>query len=258
MSSGFTRVALVTGAAQGMGLAIALRLAEDGLDVAVNDITSKSEALQQAVSQIEAKGRRAVAVSGDISSEADVKAMVDRAVDALGGLDVMVANAGIAVMAGLLETTVEDWDRIFSINARGAMLCYKYAALQMIKQGRGGRIIGASSTSGKLASINLCAYSAAKSVVRSLTQAAAQELQPYNITVNAYAPGLVNTPMVQHPDDVKNGGPVSTATKTFGLPEGTKVMDPGVIANLVSYLVHPKTDFMTGQTIAVDSGRTMD
>ncbi|EMD34720.1 hypothetical protein CERSUDRAFT_116912 [Gelatoporia subvermispora B] len=253
-----TRVALVTGAAQGLGLAIALRLADDGLDIAVNDVPPKSEVLKQIVTQIEAKGRRAIVITGDVSSEENVKTMIDQAVVALGSLDVMVANAGILVSMSLLETTVEDWDHIFSINARGVMLCYKYAALQMIKQGRGGRIIGASSSAGKLAAINMCGYSAVKAVVRSLTQAAAQELQPYNITVNAYAPGLVNTPMVQHPDDAINGGPVSTAAKTFGLPKGTKIMEPDVVANLVSYFVQADADFMTGQTIAIDSGRTMD
>ncbi|OCH91273.1 NAD-P-binding protein [Obba rivulosa] len=258
MSISPTRIALVTGAAQGLGLAIALQLADDGLDVAVNDLAPKSEALHQVVSQIEAKGRRSFAVTADVSSEEEVKSMVTQVVDTLGSLDVMVANAGIVSMTGILETTVEDWDRVFSINARGVLLCYKYAALQMIKQGHGGRIIGACSSAGKRAALNLCAYSASKFAVRSLTQSAAQELQPYNITVNAYAPGVVDTALVWHPDDSINGGPGSTAIKAFGLPPGTQAMGSDKVANLVSYFAHPQSDYITGQAVAVDSGRTMD
>ncbi|EMD34711.1 hypothetical protein CERSUDRAFT_54929 [Gelatoporia subvermispora B] len=190
-----SRVALVTGAAQGLGHAIAMRLAEDGLDVAVNDIASKSEDLKKVVAEIEAKGRRSIAVTGDVSSEAEVKAMVEQVAKELGGLDVMVANAGVGSIGPLVETTAEEFDRVMAINARGVMLQYKYAALQMIQQGRGGRIIGACSSAGKKANIGLCAYSAAKFAVRGLTQNAAQELAPYGITVNAYAPAVIATAM---------------------------------------------------------------
>ncbi|KAI0929116.1 hypothetical protein AcV5_006468 [Taiwanofungus camphoratus] len=173
-----TRVAIVTGAAQGLGSSIALRLADDGLDVAVNDIGSKTDQLQQIVTQIQAKGRRALAVPADVSRDADVQAMVAKVVEGLGGLDVMVANAGIVLFKSILDTQLEEWDRMMLINVRGVMLCYKYAAVQMIKQGRGGRIIGASSVAGKTGVLNLSAYCASKFAVRGITQSAGKPLAP--------------------------------------------------------------------------------
>jgi len=252
------RVALVTGAAQGLGLAIALRLADDGLDVAVNDIASKSEDLKKVVADIEAKGRRSIAVTADVSSEEEVKAMVEKVAKELGSLDVMVANAGIGSLKPLVETTAEEFDRVMAINARGVMLSYKYAALQMIQQGRGGRIIGACSSAGKKANIGLCAYSAAKFAVRGLTQNAAQELAPFGITVNAYAPAVIATPMTMHPDDAVNGGPGSTAMQLFGFPAGTPAISPEAVTSLVSYFVRPEVANVSGQSIALDSGRTFD
>lgn len=159
------RVALVTGAAQGIGEAIALQLAQDGLDVAINDVPDKEAQLAKVAQAIESKGRRAVVVCGDVSLEPDVASMVSRTVADLGGLDVvckvtvpvptpvvipgtdtsnwsqMVANAGIAHLGSITEHSVEDWDRVLSVNARGPFLCVKHAARQMVAQGRGGRII---------------------------------------------------------------------------------------------------------------------
>ncbi|OCH91281.1 NAD-P-binding protein [Obba rivulosa] len=253
-----TRVALVSGAAQGLGLAIALRLAEDGLDVAVNDIASKSEELKKVVADIEAKGRRSIAVTADVSSEEEVKAMVEKVAKELGGLDVMVANAGVGSIKPLVETTAEEFDRVMAINARGVMLQYKYAALQMVQQGRGGRIIGACSSAGKRANLGLCAYSAAKFAVRGLTQNAAQELAPYGITVNAYAPAVIATPMTMHPDDAVNGGPGSTAMGLFGFPPGTPAIGIEAVTSLVSYFISPAAAHLSGQSIALDAGRTFD
>ncbi|KZT10216.1 NAD(P)-binding protein [Laetiporus sulphureus 93-53] len=134
------RIALVTGASRGIGRSIALRLADDGLDIAVNDRPSEQPQLHGVVSEIEAKGRRAVAVCADVAEESEVKDMLARTAEYMGGIDVMVANAGIAFPRSLLELSVQEWDQIMSVNLRGVMLSYKYAALQMIKQGRGGRI----------------------------------------------------------------------------------------------------------------------
>ncbi len=167
------RVAIVTGAAQGIGEAIALRLADDGIDVVLNDLPRKSDQLDGVVKAIQAKGRRAAAVLGDATVEADVIALVDTAVKEFGGLDIvrraplhsnlvlqvscvrtdgphalvplfqMIANAGTVGVRPLVDMTVEDWDRVMGINVRSVMLAYKHAARQMIKQGRGGRIVGA-------------------------------------------------------------------------------------------------------------------
>ncbi|KAK0193188.1 hypothetical protein F5146DRAFT_1029497 [Armillaria mellea] len=190
-------VAVVTGAAQGIGKAIALRLADDGFDVAVNDIPldGKITKLQEVQAEIIQKGRRCGVFTGDISKEEDVKRMVEGVVSTLGGLDVMVANAGVCPTASVLDYTVEQWDRAFAINARGTFLCYQYAAKQMIKQGRGGRIIGSSSSAGKQGVRMMSLYSSTKSAIRGLTQGAALDLGKFGITVNAYAPGAVDTEM---------------------------------------------------------------
>ncbi|KAJ7444597.1 hypothetical protein B0H11DRAFT_1747351 [Mycena galericulata] len=186
-------IALVTGAAQGLGKAIALRLADDGFDVAVNDIPSNATNLSQVRNDIQAKGRASSVHIADVSVEDQVKKMFKEVAATHGGLDVMVANAGVALWRSIVDTTVEEWDRVMTINGRGTFLCYKYAGMQMASQGRGGRIIGASSLAGKTGAPRLGAYCASKFAVRGLTQAAALEFGRHNITVNAYAPGAIDS-----------------------------------------------------------------
>jgi meso-butanediol dehydrogenase / (S,S)-butanediol dehydrogenase / diacetyl reductase len=128
-----TRVALVTGAARGIGRAIALRLASDGLDVAVCDLETMADQLNSVVEEIRKASRRTLALNTDVSDAAAVNAMVSRVADELGHLDVMVADAGIAQVLPLLELTPEDWDRIMAVNVRGVFLCYQAAAKQMIR-----------------------------------------------------------------------------------------------------------------------------
>ncbi|KAH9914832.1 short chain oxidoreductase [Fomitopsis serialis] len=245
-----TRIAIVTGAAQGIGEAVALRLAVDGLDVVVSDLPAKREQLASLVKRIETTGRRAMAVEADVSEEQDVIALIDKTAEAFGGLDVMVANAGICMFKPMFDSTpsVDDLNTILSINVRGVMLCYKHAAMQMVKQDRGGRIIGASSGAAKKAIPNMAAYSASKYAVRGLTQACAAEWRKHKITVNTYAPGSILTPMVLHPDDEKNGGPASTAKLATGLPLDTPDAEPVVIADFVSYLIRPESYHITGRT----------
>ncbi|KAI0747028.1 NAD(P)-binding protein [Daedaleopsis nitida] len=239
-------IAIVTGAAQGIGEAIALRLAEDGYDVAVNDLPSSADKIASVVSAIQAKGRKAIAIPGDVSVEADVAGMVQKTVELLGGLDVMVANAGILKVHSVFEITVEDWDRVMAVNTRSVMLCYKHAGRHMVKQGRGGRLIGACSTAGKTGLGFLPAYSASKFAVRGLTQAAALELAEHQITVNCYAPGAIATGMT-----------LADGEKIVGLRQ-TAVAHPAVIAGLVSYLAKPEAHFVTGQTINVNGGSVVD
>ncbi|PPQ68553.1 hypothetical protein CVT26_003362 [Gymnopilus dilepis] len=182
-------VALVTGASRGIGRAIALRLAQDGFDVAINDLPSQQAALEEVQAGISQLGKRSAIFLGDVSVEKEVEQLISAVASQLGSLDVMVANAGICIPKPFLDTTAEDIRRLLSINVEGLFFCYKHAGLQMIKQGKGGRIIGASSMAGKQAVKFLGAYSASKFAVRGLTQAAAIELAKHNITVNAYAPG---------------------------------------------------------------------
>ncbi|KAJ7677893.1 acetoin reductase family protein [Mycena polygramma] len=247
-------VALVTGAAQGIGRGIALRLAEDGFDVAVNDLPSNSEELDTLVDEIKNMGRASSKYIADVSQDEQVKEMVEQVVKQHGSLDVMVANAGIRGPEGaFVEVSTEEWDRVMSINARGPFLCYKYAGMQMIKQGRGGRIIGASSFAGKRGIGPLAAYSAAKFAVRGITQAAALEFGSHGITVNAYAPGAIDTPMMiggrdraERLNEVQQMSPL----KRVGLPAD--------IASLVSFLASKESQFITGQTISIDGGLFFD
>ncbi|KAJ6551119.1 acetoin reductase family protein [Mycena capillaripes] len=247
-------IALVTGAAQGIGRGIALRLAEDGFDIAVNDVSSNSEKLETLIDEIQKKGRISSKHIADVSQDEEVKTMVEEVVKQHEGLDVMVANAAILGPEGpFIEVSAEQWDRVMSVNARGPFLCYKYAGIQMTKQGRGGRIIGASSYAGKQGVGLLAAYTASKFAVRGLTQAAAMEFGTHGITVNAYAPGAVDTPMMigstdrtERLNQVKEMSPL----KQVGLPAD--------IAGLVSFLVSKESQFITGQTISINGGLFFD
>ncbi|KAF7377403.1 hypothetical protein MSAN_00161900 [Mycena sanguinolenta] len=233
-------VVLVTGAAQGIGRSIALRLADDGFDVAVNDISNNSEKLDALVSEIQEKGGASSKYVADVSQDEQVKTMVDDVVTRHGSLDVMVANAGITgIVAPLTEISADEWDKAMNVNARGTFLCYKYAGIQMIKQGRGGRIIGASSTAGKQGFATHGSYCASKFAVRGLTQAAALEFGPHGITVNAYAPGVIDTPILGAArDTIVEHYTKTSALKKIGVPED--------ISALVSFLVSKEAQFITG------------
>lgn len=256
--SEYQRVAIVTGAAQGIGRAIALRLADDGIDVALNDIPGNVDNVARVAEEIRAKGRRALTIPGDVSVEEDVKALIDRTTTALGGVDIMVANAGVAPTSSLVEMNVETWDHTIAVNLRGTMLCYKYAALQMIKQKRGGRILGASSLCGKRGAQQLSAYCATKFGIRGITQSLALELAEHNITVNAYCPGVITSAMTTLETDTSYGGrPGATVKAILGIPLDSPEVGPDVIASVVSYLVKPEAHFITGQSIDVNGGAYM-
>ncbi|TFK50485.1 NAD-binding protein [Heliocybe sulcata] len=258
-----TKVAIVTGAAQGIGQGIARRLAADGFQIMLNDLPSRLDDLSSLSRGLQSELDCSVeVVTGDVSKEDEVKQLVDIAVEKFGGLDAMVANAGITVNKPILETSADEWNRLMNINARGTFFCYKYSAEQMIKQGRGGRIVGACSIAGKKGIADAAAYSASKFAVRGLTQSAALEWGKYGITVNAYAPGPINTPFLGTWDTYhtsKSGAAKgswaesqkeTTATGTLGTPED--------IAALVSYLVSDDAKFITGQSIIIDGGAVFD
>ncbi|KAG8685769.1 hypothetical protein FRC11_010107 [Ceratobasidium sp. 423] len=245
------RVAIVTGAAQGIGRAIALKLAADGVDVVVADIPPKQEACEQVVKEIEAIGRKGLAVTGDVSKEPDVQAIVQKTVEVLGGLDIMVANAGINKTSSILDLTDKHLDTIVDVNVKGVLYCYRAAAVQMIKQGRGGRIIGASSRAGVIGEINNAAYAVSKFAVRAITQTAAIEWGQYNITVNTYAPGIAHTEMLTStlaptPENLDKIIPANAPIRRIGTPEE--------IAAVVCFLASPGASYVTGQTIGVNGG----
>ncbi|TFK63292.1 acetoin reductase family protein [Pluteus cervinus] len=246
--STLTRVALVTGAAQGIGRAISLRLAKDGFNVAVSDLPRSRSQLESLTQEIKGKGRQSTWVLADVTSEPDVKSLVEKVAGDLGSLDVFVANAGVCKAQSFLDTSVDDWENIFKVNGRGAFLSYKYAAQQMVAQGKGGRIIGASSVAGKRGEPFLAAYSASKFAVRGLTQAAALELGQYGITVNAYAPGAIDTPMLEGISSIAGTKDEFYAheAKNTVLNRVGHVDD---IAGLVSYLASPDASWVTGKEV---------
>ncbi|KAF8524299.1 short chain oxidoreductase [Hysterangium stoloniferum] len=233
------RVAIVTGAAQGIGKAIALRLARDGLNVVLNDLPSGEEGLRDVLTSISTTSTaKGLVVSGDMSVEKDVQGLVDTCVSHFGGVDVMVANAGICKTGPIVSVSTEDWDKIHALNVRGAFLAYRCAAIQMIKQGRGGRIIGASSVAGKQGFPEWGTYSASKFAVKGLTQSVAQELRKHNITVNAYAPGIIQTSICTEREDYRE--------QDYERPRGKEMLPPEDVAGLVSYLASDDAKFITG------------
>ncbi|KIK54410.1 hypothetical protein GYMLUDRAFT_232112 [Collybiopsis luxurians FD-317 M1] len=253
-SKGF---AFITGSAQGIGKAIALRLAKDGFDIAINDIPSKNAQLKDVEKEIQVLGRKTGIFAGDVSNEESVKGMIEGAVKHFGSnLDVFVANAGIVTGKTIIDTPVEEWDKAMTINGRGTFLCYKYAAVQMISQGGGGRIIGASSVSGKRGRPRGIAYCGTKFAIRGMTQVAALDLAKYGITVNAYAPGPTETSMITEllADDTDGS---KHAEYLKNIPLG-RAGQPNDVANLVSYLASKDSGYITGQTISINGGIYFD
>ncbi|OQE45106.1 hypothetical protein PENCOP_c002G05176 [Penicillium coprophilum] len=239
--------AIVTGASQGIGRAISLRLADDGFDVAVNDIAARHSELQSLKAEIESKGRSSVAVVGDVSIEEDVNQLVEVTVEALGHLAVMVANAGIILTKRVMDLTIDEWDRVQAVNVKGVLLCYRAAGRQMIAQGNGGKIIGACSISGYRPQPTAIAYSVSKWAVRGLTQATAIEFAPHGINM-----------WDQIDDNFSN---------VHGVPKGhafeqavqsrsamKKPQTPEDIAGCVSFLASKDSGMITGQSIIIDGG----
>jgi len=252
------RTALVTGACRGIGRGIAFRLSQDGFTVVINDLPSQKSQLEEVQAHINQRGGKALTLLADVSVESEVIQMNQSVVEQTGGLDVMVANAGICIpSASFLDTTLEDFQRTFTVNTQSTFLCYKYAAKQMVTQGRGGRIIGASSLAGKTAFPLLAAYGTSKFAIRGLTQNAALDLGKYGITVNAYAPGPVDTAMM---DGLSKGAKQLKTPEEFAQfqtmitsPVG-RGGTPEDIASLVSYLASKDSFMVTGQTISINGG----
>jgi meso-butanediol dehydrogenase/(S,S)-butanediol dehydrogenase/diacetyl reductase len=251
--------AIVTGAGRGIGRGIALRLARDGHVVAVNDINKAGA--ESVTAEITAAGGRAVTVPADVTDRAAVFAMVDRVAAELGSVDVMVANAGVAQVKTILELTPEDLERVFAVNVFGVVYCMQAAAEQMKRQGAGGKIINAASIAAHAGFDLLGHYSATKFAVRALTQAAAKELAPDKITVNAYCPGIVGTDMWDLIDEqmgARNGKAKGANLAQYSqLIALGRVQTPDDVAGFVSYLAGPDSDYMTGQSVMIDGGIVM-
>jgi meso-butanediol dehydrogenase/(S,S)-butanediol dehydrogenase/diacetyl reductase len=247
----------VTGAARGIGKAIAERLVADGFGVSLADLPSLKDQLDTVV--VDLGGPEAALGLGiDVTDLDSVEEAVAAHVRHFGGLDVMVANAGIALTAPLLETTAEQWQLTMDTNVKGVFHCYQSAARQMIAQGRGGRLIGAASVASHRGGKWQAAYSASKFAVRGMSQSVAQELAPHQITVNVYSPGVVHTPMWEGIDAEmtrRRGTELGSemAGMVAGIPLG-RLETPTDVAGVVSFLASPDANYITGQSIVVDGG----
>jgi meso-butanediol dehydrogenase/(S,S)-butanediol dehydrogenase/diacetyl reductase len=251
------RSALVTGAAGGIGRAIAERLVADGFGVSVADLSSSADQLEALVASLGGPDI-ALGLLIDVTEAASVEAAVAAHVGHFGGLDVMVANAGIAVTAPLLEITAKQWQLTMDVNVKGVLHCYQSAARQMITQGRGGRLIGAASVAAHRGGKWQSAYSASKFAVRGMSQSVAQELAEHQITVNVYSPGVVQTPMWEGIDaemSRRRGTQLGSemAGMVAGIPLG-RLEVPTDVAGVVAFLASPEAAYITGQSIVVDGG----
>lgn len=250
------KVAFVTGAAQGIGEAIALRLAEDGFSVAVADLNLA--AAESVAQQVRGLGRESYAVSVDVADRESVFAAVEDAAARLGGLDVMINNAGIAPIMPIEAIDVATYRKTFDINVGGVLWGIQAAVKVFRSLGHGGKIISASSQAGQVGNPELAVYSGSKFAVRGITQTAARDLAKYGITVNAYCPGIVNTPMMQRvAKDLadNNGQPVEWGMEQFAknITLG-RVSEARDVAACVSFLAGPDSDYMTGQAVIIDGG----
>lgn len=242
------KAALVTGASRGIGREIALELARQGANVAVNFSGSEAKA-NEVVDEIKALGREAYAVKCDVSNSGEVAEMVKGTIDHFGKLDILVNNAGITKDNLLMRMKEEEWDDVININLKGVFLCTKAVTRQMMKQ-RVGRIINIASVVGVSGNPGQANYVAAKAGVIGLTKTSAKELASRNITVNAIAPGFITTDMTDKlPEEVK-----TEMLKQIPL---ARLGEPKDIAKMTAFIASDDSSYITGQTLHINGGMVM-
>ena len=243
-----TRVALVTGAARGIGKTIALALAQPDLMLYINDVTPL-EAAAETIREVEARGARAAYRQFNVAVLPEVEQAVEDIIKESGRLDILVNNAGITRDGLLVRMKEEDWDQVLAVNLKGAFNCLKAAAKPMIKQ-RFGRIINISSIVGIMGNAGQANYVASKAGLVGLTKSAARELASRNITVNAVAPGFIETAMTQNlPEKVREAMLAQIPLNRFGTPEE--------VAHAVAFLASDQAAYITGQVMHVNGGMLM-
>jgi 3-oxoacyl-[acyl-carrier protein] reductase len=241
------RCAVVTGGGRGIGKAICLRLARLGADVAAVDIL-ESEA-EGTAAEVRALGRKALAVACDVSSSAEVQAMFAKVVESLGGVHIVVNNAGITRDNLMMRMSDEDWKKVIDVNLSGAFNCCREASKYFIRQ-RFGRVVNVSSVVGLMGNAGQANYSASKAGIIGLTKSVAKELATRGVTANAVAPGYIDTEMTRAISE-------QARSKLVSLIPVARLGGVDDVANVVAFLVSDDAEYITGQVINVDGGMLM-
>jgi len=236
--------AIVTGAARGIGKAIALRLAKEGLNVVVSDVLLESA--QQVAEEIQEIGAKSFAIKTDVSKTSDVERLVKTTVEEFGSVDFLINNAGVTRDNLAVRMSENEWDMVLDINLKGTFICSQFAAKEMIKR-RFGRIVNLASISGILGTAGQANYSSSKAGIIAFTKSLARELGKRNICVNAIAPGFVLTEMTENlSDKIKDDYITNIPLKRAGTPDD--------IAEVVRFLISPSASYITGTVINVSGG----
>ena len=242
------KVAIITGAARGIGFACAKVFADEGAKVVLGDVLT--DLGPKAAAAIDPSGQRAAFVKCDVTSAADVQGLIDTAVKTFGGVDICIANAGINVVKDFLDLTLDDWNKVIAVNLTGVFLTAQAAAKQMAKQGRGGAIINMSSCNAVMAIPTIAPYAASKGGINQLTRAMSISLATRNIRVNAIGPGSIATDMVKQvatDPKIRHAQMARTPLGRYGEPEE--------VARVALFLATEDSSYITGQTIYPDGGR---
>jgi 3-oxoacyl-[acyl-carrier protein] reductase len=240
------KVAVVTGSARGIGKAIALKLAEVGADVVVNDIAAAAEALESTANEIRALNRKALAVTADVSSSPDVARLIETTVAKMGRIDILVNNAGVTRDQLIMRMTDDDWDTVLNIDLKSAFLCTRAVLRYMMKQ-RWGRIVSISSVVGIGGNASQANYASAKAGIIGLTKTIAKEMSSRGITANAIAPGFIETKMTEALDEKHRQALLER------IPVGS-IGTPRDVAEAVAFLASEEAKYITGQVLGVDGG----
>jgi len=241
------KVALVTGGARGIGKAIAMVSAQAGADIVVADVNLAQA--EETAKEIEALGRKALALEMDVTNYAKVEESINKILDKFRKVDILINNAGITKDNLLLRMSDAEWDAVLSVNLKGAFNCIKAVSRPMIKQ-RSGKIVNVASIIGIIGNAGQANYSASKAGIIALTKTAAKELASRNINVNAVAPGFIQTEMTAKlPEDIREKMKQAIPLARFGLPED--------VARLCLFLASEEAGYITGQCVVVDGGMVM-
>ncbi len=244
------KIAIVTGASSGIGKATAIALAEKGFDLGLGYVSNVAGA-QCTAAEVELRGVNALSFQIDQAYPEECARKVESVIDKLGGVDIFVNNAGVNRRASILEETLEDWQRVLTINTTSPFICAQAAARRMVEQGRGGRIVNVTSVHEMTPIMGGSTYCASKGALGLLTKVMALELACHGITVNAISPGETATPMNGVPEEL-DAEHIDRPKIPLGRPGR-----PTEIAALIAYLAEPAAEYITGISITVDGGLSL-